>query len=196
MNTCPWSTAECRRLCLRSSGRMRFGPAIRARKARTEFFVADRRAFIGRLYDEIYQLTEAAGRKRMVAMVRLNGTSDLPWESLAPDLMATFSRVQFYDYTKSFKRMLAYLGGRFPENYSLTYSRSEENENESTEILRQGGNVAVVFSHRPFPTSWKGFPTLDGDLSDIRPRDPSGHVVALKAKGEARKSTSAFVVTV
>jgi hypothetical protein len=34
----------------------------------------------------------------------------------------------------------------------------------------------------------------DGDAHDYRPADPTGCIVALKAKGDARHDTSGFVV--
>ncbi len=37
--------------------------------------------------------------------VRLNDTSDLSWERLHPDLFTEFPNIQFYDYTKLYKRM-------------------------------------------------------------------------------------------
>jgi hypothetical protein len=53
--------------------------------------------------------------------------------------------------------------------------------------------VAVVFANG-LPPIWKGFPVIDGDVSDLRFLDPRGTVVGLKAKGAARKDTSGFVV--
>jgi hypothetical protein len=35
---------------------------------------------------------------------------------------------------------------------------------------------------------------VDGDISDIRYREPQGVVVALSAKGKAKSDTSGFVV--
>jgi hypothetical protein len=171
---------------------MRFGEAIRARKARTVFFYENRPAFLALLREEIRTLVRSAERKHMIPMVRLNGTSDIPWEHQG--IMEDFPDVQFYDYTKSIDRMRAFLDGRMPKNYHLTFSRSEINEETAHEILDRRGTVAVVFSHPPFPESWHGYPVIDGDQSDIRPWDATGAVVGLKAKGEARGKQSAFIV--
>jgi len=55
--------------------------------------------------------------------------------------------------------------------------------------------IAVVFqSKKTIPETFLGMPVLDGDDSDIRVNDPHGCIVALYAKGKARKDTSGFVV--
>jgi hypothetical protein len=51
----------------------------------------------------------------------------------------------------------------------------------------------VVFAGK-IPDSWEGFPTLDGDKNDLRFLDQKNSVVALKAKGKAKKDASGFVV--
>jgi len=72
-------------------------------------------------------------------------------------------------------------------------------------VLRAGGNVAVVMSPKIYKASvanpthtysaWAPQTiTVDGDEHDFRPADPKGCIVALKAKGDARKDTSGFVL--
>jgi hypothetical protein len=90
--------------------------------------------------------------------------------------------------------MMRFLKGDFPANYHLTFSRSESNEVECREVLLAGGNVAVVFRARPFPSRHLGFPVIDGDETDLRFLDPSGVVVGLSAKGSAKNDESGFVV--
>jgi hypothetical protein len=128
----------------------------------------------------------------------LNGTSDLAVESLFAGILAEFPNVVFYDYTKSARRMNAYLDGAFPANYSLTFSRSETNGTETAAIMARGGNVAVPFTTKrgeAFPATWNGVRIIDGDVSDLRFTDPHGVVVGLRAKGKARKAVpGGFVV--
>jgi hypothetical protein len=88
--------------------------------------------------------------------------------------------------------MSDFLDGKLPKNYSLTYSRKENNHAECEDILSRGGNVAAVFSS--IPETYSNRPTFDGDQSDLRFLDPKGVVVALKAKGKAKKDTSGFVI--
>lgn len=194
VDLCPWSTPECRALCLQSSGRMRFNQSATARRARTEFFLFHRDAFLARLDAEISTLVRNATERNLAPMLRLNGTSDLPWELICPDLMLRWKDVVWYDYTKSYRRMEKYLDGRLPDNYYLTFSFDGHNRYRCREVLGRGGTVAVVF-HSNLPARWMGYPVLNGDESDIRPWDSPGHVVGLTAKGAARKApVNTFIV--
>jgi hypothetical protein len=139
----------------------------------------------------------------MTLAVRLNGTSDLPWENLGGELGLTLMErhpdLTFYDYTKNPKRMYRYLAGVMPENYKLTFSRSESNEDLADKFVRRGGNVAVVFTTpkgNTLPETYLGRPVIDGDEHDLRFLDPRGVVVGLRAKGKAKTSRSDFVVAV
>ena len=103
-----------------------------------------------------------------------------------------FPDVQFYDYTKLPKPEL-----RIRPNYALTFSYSGHNLPDAPDALAHGVNVAVVFAVRKgfeLPETWNGYRVIDGDLHDLRFLDPKGVVVGLRAKGRAKKQTSAFVV--
>jgi hypothetical protein len=129
--------------------------------------------------------------------VRLNGTSDIAWERVDPDLFQLFSGVQFYDYTKSPQRMRNYLTGLLPENYHLTFSRTESNEPECSKVLARGGNVAVCFATLPpLGIEYLGAPVVNGDAHDLRFQDRSGVVVGLTAKGRAKHDRTGFTVRV
>jgi hypothetical protein len=111
-----------------------------------------------------------------------------------------FPHAQFYDYTKNVLRMHNFLLGKLPPNYHLTFSFSGHNADLCRSILSRGGNVAVAFA-RPLgstyarPSTFLGFPTIDGDATDLRFRDAPGTIVALRAKGRARKvRNSPFVI--
>ena len=75
----------------------------------------------------------------------------------------------------------------------MTFSRSEVNDLDSYRILKDGGNVAVVFKNE-LPKYWNGFEVINGDDTDLRYFDPSNVVIGLKAKGKAKKDLSGFVV--
>jgi len=104
-----------------------------------------------------------------------------------------------YDYTKHFKRMIKYLKGSMPSNYHLTFSRNEANDFQTTQVLKAGGNVAVVF-RKELPATYKGFKVIDGDLHDLRFLDDKNVVVGLKekltlnSKGKLDRDNSGFVV--
>jgi hypothetical protein len=96
------------------------------------------------------------------------------------------------DYTKDVSRVLA---PTRPRNYHLTLSRSEVNEADCRKALAAGHNVTVVFRRPPYPTTFWGYPVIDGDRNDLRFLDPAPCIVALRAKGAgARRDTTGFVL--
>jgi hypothetical protein len=192
VNVCPHASPACRAACLYSAGRGAFTSVQTARTAKTILYVKDRESFLARLKDNVTSVIRKAKAKRMVPVIRLNGTSDIGWERQG--VIQAFKTVQFYDYTKNYVRMLAFIGGKLPSNYSLTFSRSETNETQCLEVLSRGGNVAVVFRSKVLPSHWQGFPVINGDENDLRFLDPRGVVVGLTAKGKAKTDTSGFVV--
>ena len=86
-------------------------------------------------------------------------------------------------------------------NYHLTFSRSEAfgNQVQAAQLLKEGKNVAAVFSTKKgeeLPESWKGYKVVDGDKDDLRFLDIKNCIVGLRAKGKARKDNSGFVIQV
>jgi hypothetical protein len=204
-NVCSHATAGCRAACLNTAGRG--GIALDAdglnliqvaRIRRTRYFTRDRGAFMRQLVDEIHAHIRRAARHGLKPAVRLNGTSDLPWENIQtdcfPNVMAAFPQVTFYDYTKVPARIRRRALG-IP-NYSLTFSLAESNAENAQDALAAGFNVAAVFAVKrgqPLPAEFWGHPVIDGDLSDLRFTDPSGVIVGLRAKGRAIKDRTGFV---
>jgi len=83
---------------------------------------------------------------------------------------------------------MRFLDEGMPDNYHLTYSHSEGRLEKSKAILQHGGNVAVVFAVKrkgTLPSTWQGYPIADGDINDLRFRNPSGYVIGLRGKGHA-----------
>ena len=98
--------------------------------------------------------------------------------------------VQFYDYTKIAKR-------KSLPNYNLTWSYSEADPRYTAmmpQARANGMNVAVVFRDKKFPKTFRGLPVISGDDDDLRFTDPKDHIIALYAKGPAKKDTSGFVI--
>jgi hypothetical protein len=193
-NLCPHASKGCRLSCLFSAGRGAFSNVRDARIKKTLYFINERISFLKDVSKDIIALQKKAEKKGLKPCVRLNGTSDIPWENVKNEegktLMEIHSDVQFYDYTKNPNRMKEYLKGKMPSNYHLTFSRSESNQAQADEILKLGGNVAIVYKTPPSPSD----KVINGDLSDLRFTDPDGVIVALKAKGKAKKDTSGFVL--
>jgi hypothetical protein len=205
-NVCAFEDS-CAAPCLNTAGHggialdeMGLNPVQVARIRRTRFFSSDRRGFMAALVHEISLHVARAERHGLKPAVRLNGTSDLPWERIrcegTPNVFSRFPGVQFYDYTKAPLRVRS-RALEIP-NYSLCYSLavSERNHGYAREALSAGLNVAAVFSTRrgqPLPASFWGRPVIDGDLTDLRFLDPRGVIVGLRAKGNAISDTSGFV---
>lgn len=190
-NTCPWASPGCACGCLNTAGRGKIPQTQQARIRKTRWFFKDRADYLKQLDIDINMLVSVAQAKKMTPVVRLNATSDLPWEKFG--VMDRHPLVQFYDYTKNPHRMQQFLLGGMPKNYHLTFSRSETNEQDCKMFLELGGNVAVVFNG-PMPKTWWGFNVAKGDDTDLRFLDGYANVIGLTAKGRAKRDTSGFVV--
>jgi len=193
---CPMAKmAGCEAACLNTAGRGAMSSVQRARLNKAHYFIDDREGFMQQLARDIERLVKRANRLGMTPLVRLNGTTDIRWETIrAADGSTIFDRfpgVQFYDYTKIANRR------EIPANYDLTFSWSGVGAfpQYAQRAISQGMRVAVVFRDRGMiPADFMGMRTVDGDDSDIRHLDPQGVVVALYAKGQAKRDTSGFVV--
>ena len=191
-----WRSKGCTMACLNTAGRGRMQNTQDSRIKKTKLFFEDTLAFLAKLEKEIASSIKSATKKAMTAVFRPNLTSDLVWEDIKNEqgktLFQKFAETQFYDYTKSFGRMKAFLNGELPSNYHLTFSRSEHNEKIAKLVLAMGGNVAVVFRNQ-LPETWEGFEVVNGDENDLRFLDKSGVVVGLIEKGLAKKDETGFV---
>ncbi len=195
-NVCPNATPGCIASCLNTAGRGAFSNVQRARLEKTRLFFQDRAGMLSEIERDIDALERKAAREDLAPCVRLNGTSDIPWERIAPSLFSRHPALQFYDYTKSERRALEHAAGKLPPNYHLTFSLAETavSRQGAGRVLASGGNVAAVFRTADYPEEFLGVPVVSGDETDLRFLDPVGVVVALKAKGKARKDTSGFVI--
>lgn len=192
-NLCAHASDGCKAACLFSAGRGAFDSVRNARMNKTRFFIEHRAEFVAIIKADIARLVKKAAKANMTPAVRLNGTSDLPWENIG-DIMQSFPNVQFYDYTPNPKRMISFIKGELPANYHLTFSKKENNDSIVDLILTMGGNVAVVFDSQVY--TYKGKQVVSGDETDLRFLDPKNVIVGLTAKGKAKKDTSGFVVKV
>ena len=199
---CAWSTQGCRDMCLNTAGRSQVTGKLeatnlgmymvhRSRMSKTMRWLDERNMFLRELKRELDLLAMRALKKGYKAVARLNGTSDIPWET---HIDMKQYRIQFYDYTKSLKRIQTWLRGEMPENYYLIYSRSELTSDRTIRMIcAKRGNVAVVFKNE-LPKTYLGIKVINGDKHDFRFVDRRGVIVGLKAKGRAKKDTSGFVV--
>lgn len=196
-NLCPYASEGCKASCLFTAGRGRMANVKSARIKKTHGFLDDREAFMAGLAKDIEGFRVWSIRHGLKPCVRLNGTSDVMWESVTvdyagkryPNLMAIWPTLQFYDYTKIPAR---YREAR-PANYDLTFSRSEDNEREAVKALMAGMRVAAVW-REALPARYKGREVIDGDGTDLRFLEPGGVWCGLKAKGLAKIDVSGFVL--
>jgi hypothetical protein len=222
---CPKATDGCRAACLNTAGcggitagkgrltveeiasGKRTNAIQEARIRRTRWYFEDRAAFMATLAADIRKVVKLATRLGLKPAIRLNGTSDIPWERVSyasecgtywDNLMMHFPEVKFYDYTKRANR------SGLPANYKLTFSLAEGNDSDAGAALLNGMNVAAVFHKVPasyhLPVNLTGdderlcsVRVIDGDEHDLRFLDPVGVIVGLKAKGNAKRDTSGFV---
>ena len=195
-NSCAMAKqASCIDACLYTAGRGAFNNVQTARQRKAEWFYKDRVGFMKQLYDDIKKFQTYCHKRNIQPCVRLNGTTDIRWELIkigAYNIFDWVPEVQFYDYTKIANRKCKDI-----PNYHLTWSYSNANPEYAKlldKALEQGMNAAVVYRKEYHKPKWQGYPVIDGDSDDLRFLDPKGgHIVALYAKGKAKKDTSGFV---
>ena len=196
-NVCPGASAGCLETCLNTAGRGRFDSIQQARIRKTRWFFEDRAGFMAQLVSDVEAGIRKADRLNLIPVFRLNGTSDIRWETVPvgqyKNIFEMFPHVQFYDYSKLSNRR------NIPANYHLTFSRSESNEDKLDEAVANGMNLAVVFSTKKkdmLPQRYRSLPVVDADDTDLRFLDPKGSVCGLRAKGNAKSDSTGFVVHV
>jgi hypothetical protein len=193
--------AGCEKPCLFTAGRGAMSNVMLSRLRKTLYFNQYREQFMAQLSREIALEKAKAKRRGYKLIVRPNGTSDIRYENIPVDgfdnIMVAHSDVQFYDYTKLANRK------NVPANYDLTFSYSgvEAYQPFVAKAVANGERIAVVFRNRAIVNAmlannetFLGLPVVDGDDTDIRHLDPRGAIVALYAKGKARRDQSGFVV--
>lgn len=199
-NVCAEASPGCEEACLNTSGLGQTDQTQEARVKKTKLFLADIKKGLHLISLEIEKAKKKAAKKNLIPCFRLNLTSDLPWEKLrlhnGNNLFEEHPTVQFYDYTKITRRMSLNI-----PNYHLTFSRSETflNQVQAAALLKEGKNVAVVFSTKKgeaLPETWKGYKVIDGDENDLRFLDEPNSIVGLRSKGKAQKDETGFVIQV
>jgi len=198
---CPLRSAGCTSSCLNTAGRGRMTSVQRSRVAKTRRYFEDREGFLDALADDIRAIERKAKRLGKLPSIRLNGTSDIPWHKVpyrgAKSIIDFFFWIRFYDYTK--RDPIKSTADHLPRNYDLTFSLHESNREHALRVLRGGFRVAAVFSPECYREvlergEWQGFPVVDGDEHDVTFLRPAPSWLALRAKGDAIKDRSGFVI--
>jgi hypothetical protein len=174
INVCPAMSKGCQAACLFKAGCGRYTMVRVGRMRRTYQYLFRQTEFLAQLVKEIGSLVRKAAKLGMIPAIRLNGMSDIAWETIPVDgyanIFERFPNVAFYDYTKRFARLTSCAG---INNYHLTFSP-----------------VTVVFK-KQLPKTYKGKNVIDGDKHDYRVWD-SGNVIGLKFKGSIKDREEAI----
>ena len=196
VNLCPKASKGCAAACLYTAGRGKFTNVKASRINKSEYYISDKKTFINQLSREIVKIAAKAIKQNKKIAIRLNGTSDQDFISIIKkynnlDLLNDdqFKNLVFYDYTAILGKIKKYIN----TSYSLTLSRKEDNESDIIQALKLGGNVAAVFRDE-LPTKYKGFNVVNGDESDLVMIEAKNCILGLKAKGDAKKDKSGFVI--
>lgn len=199
-NTCSMAElAGCSIACLYTAGRGIYNSVQTGRINKTEWYYQDRQGFMLQLIKNIKSLINKAYKLGLIPLIRLNGTSDIKWENIGfqyqgkqyNNIMELFPDIQFYDYTKIINR------DNLPANYDLTFSYSGKSEfiKYVNKAINNKMRIAVVFKDKNnLPNEFMGLSVVNGDNTDIRHLDPQNVIVALYAKGKAKKDNTGFVV--
>ena len=219
---CPFARlAQCETPCLNTAGRGKFDNVQKARIRKTLMFQQHRGKFDALLIKEMHRAQRKADKMGLTLVVRLNGTSDIPWENepvlfvkvpLPPEsgyeyelqgltIFECFPNTQYYDYSKYPTRH------KLPANYHLTFSYSGVDSFKPIvkkwRNKRVEQNMAVVFESEQAKYQTKFYNVVNGDESDLRFLDKRSAVpgyinqfvvVGLTAKGNAKNDTTGFVV--
>ena len=176
-------------LCLKDAGLAAVYRSVnQARQARTDYWHADREAFLSQLRRELSNFAKLCDKQGVQGVVRLNVLSDIAWEE--HNIPQDFPTLYFYDYTKRAKRL-----GKTPANYDLMFSYSARHQYRKQVLMAtcHDNPIAVVFKGA-MPDSFLGRDVIDGDQSDLTNVHAGKVVIGLKAKGPAKHDTSGFVV--
>jgi hypothetical protein len=214
---CPFAKlAVCEAACLYRAGLGGVYTSVQnARIAKARAYFENRVEFMRDIAYSIAYLINKAVIIGAIPLVRLNGTSDIRYENTPinidaktakgikklcgfvvaigdyDNIMAVFPDIQFYDYTKDCNRR------DIPANYDLTFSYSGvvSFQRYVNIAMQNGMRIAAVFRTREsIPARFLGLECIDGDDSDVRHIEPRGVIVALYAKGPAKKDNTGFVV--
>jgi hypothetical protein len=190
-------SAGCKKPCLISSGQLGMSVGQNAATKRTILMLLRPEWFNNQLLLEIDRAESKALRDNIPALFRLNGTSDIDFDSIIkqrPDSM-------FYDYTK----VLGRVRKNKLTNYDLTFSGSmysDQSRSALKKAVKRNYRIAIAVNTKGIkrdplqvPSSFMSF-----DKTDLRHLDKAG-IGLLKRKGsniseriaENSKANSFFV---
>lgn len=141
---CQWRSAGCTAACngLFSGGNT-MPSTRRAMIQRKEWYFQDRKGFLKQLFKELQQFQTSADRQGLRPACRLNVSTDIVWERIAPEIFTRFPGIEFYDYSKAAVRHRPEL----PKNYTLSHSVSERSTyGDISAAIEAGRNIVAAFN--------------------------------------------------
>lgn len=121
---CP-NDKYCKNSCIFKSGQNRFDNAVLSKYYKSLMFWRLNDRFMSQLSRELDNFRKTCFKSDLYPAVRLNTYSDIEYEKNYPELFEQFYDIQFYDYTKIYKRF----DRKLPNNYDLTLSLIAEVHN-------------------------------------------------------------------
>lgn len=204
-NLCGAASAGCIAACNGLWSGMNVTSSTRfALIGRARLWLEFRPLFLEKLETELANFQRLCIRTRRIPAVRLNVSSDIPFERICGDLFSRFRRIRFYDYTA----YAADVRQNLPENYQLCHSWKETTTFDYVEkVISAGRNIVVPFdsAYAPQRGLFGALPetvvfmdlktgrTLtvrvrNGDKNDIRLRQTDGRGVCIGLHGKSGKS--------
>ena len=193
---CAEASDGCMGGCLKNSGMNVMPTHLSARVRRTLYWLRQPEQYHHQLNKELQAHARKAERLNLEAWARPNTLSDQP--ELAIRCCEDNPDMKFYDYTKRLKWWTKNLH-RQPSNYFLVLSRSETNHDRWLQLMNTNEWVGAVVFDGPMPSTWHGFPVVDGTTDDSVWLSPPGTIRGLKligtneAKRKARESGFAII---
>ena len=192
-------SAGCKDPCLIISGQLGMSVGQNAATKRTILFLMRPEWFNEQLLKEIDRAEAKASRDKIPALFRLNGTSDINFESILKQRPASL----FYDYTKVLSRVRK----NKLTNYDLTFSGSMYSSQSRTALkkaVKRDYRIAMAVNTKGIKRDPLKMPTgfMPFDVDDLRHLNKAG-LGLLKRKGsniseriqENLKSNSFFVTS-
>jgi hypothetical protein len=204
-NLCGAASAGCIDGCNGLWSGMNVTPSTRfALIGRARLYLEFRDLFFRKLREELSRFLKLCKRTGRIPAVRLNVSTDIPFEKIAPWIFAEFAKIRFYDYT-------AYdptIRGILPANYHLAHSWKETTGFDFVRAtIAAGRNIVVPFDSAYVPSAglFGALPetvvfrstasgeeivvrVINGDRHDIRRRETDGAGVCVGLHGKSGRS--------
>jgi hypothetical protein len=179
-NLCGAASAGCINACNGLWSGMNVTPSTRfALIGRARLWMEFRPLFLRKLREELANFQKLCIRTGRIPAVRLNVSTDLPFERVAPEILAEFPRIRFYDYTAYSADNRAAL----PANYQLCHSWKETTTFAYVaSVIAAGRNIVV-----PFDSAYAPARKLFGALPEtvvFRCRETGRELVVRVANGD------------